>query len=1133
LSNQSSKQNTEQSLDRIIGSIRKLYTRLNRKKLYFSLLIPISFAVLAFALFIYLESVFYFSATTKILTSLLILGWAVSLHIYLNKWLKKDSFADFYRKLTHSTQLPELKYAIDLKEYPRSTDSVFYNQAIAKNLESVSRRDLIREFKQYERNHQAHVYNRYGMFAAVIAIGFFAITGNLHHNGLYRVSRFWHTFQKPNPYSFEIKPGNITLEQGSTFQPEIQFKNGKVPKQISLAVKTQIESEYRLRQMQSHDEGNFSTSPLELTNNATYYIKMDKYKSPLYNVNVQLRPRFEHLSAVVHPPHYTRQDSTEYDYPFSQIEAYQGSQIQIKGKSNKPIEQLTLIRQATGDTLSINPVGDQDQTYQYSLKVDQPDTLSFVMKDASGLTNKNPFEFIIKPQIDERPYVEILQPDSTLQMAEPGSLDVVYKAGDDFGLTRSSLHYEINRAFVDQPEKHATKLKVPAIDANEQVSWNLQKMDLKPRDVVTYWIEVQDNDVVNGYKASRSQKMVINIPSMTEYFDQVDEKENDVKQTLDEVSDSYESMQKEYDRFKEQLRENPQTNWEQKQTLDKMDEKRKKLQDNIKDLNDKFKKVKDELEKNNALSDETLKSYKELQELMDQINDPDLKKALEDLQKALNNMDQQQIKQAMNNMEFNEDVYKERLKRTIELFKQLKMNSDLEKTARSLESLSKQEEKLANDQSPADNQLEKQNAIQQESKKVSDKIDSLSENAPDKWKQKIKDLQQQSKQQMDSIQKNIQQNKDELNKNGNSQQSRQQQQNIQKQFQQMASQMRDAKSKMNQQQTQINLAALQQILYSLINLSETQEDLTKKTTQLDNESQAFVEKAREQKNIANQFEQISDSLFKVSADLPRFSNVINVKKKSVEQDLQHAIDQLAERNKGNSTTAERQSLGGINELTSMIASLIDQVKNAQQKGQGGGAGMSAQQMMEKLKKMSGQQQQMNQQLQKMINDMQGDRLSQDQIGRLNQMAKQQNRIRKQLKDLQRNGGFEPGDKLLSELERMNEQMENSIRDLRGGNTDRELVKRQRNILSKMLSAERAINERGKEKKRRATTAEKQYEQTPPEITLEELRKRIRSRLQDPNQTKFSEDYQKLIEKYFELLQKEQSGNQGTPVPNGD
>ena len=106
---------------------------------------------------------------------------------------------------------------------------------------------------------------------------------------------------------------------------------------------------------------------------------------------------------------------------------------------------------------------------------------------------------------------------------------------------------------------------------------------------------------------------------------------------------------------------------------------------------------------------------------------------------------------------------------------------------------------------------------------------------------------------------------------------------------------------------------------------------------------------------------------------------------------------------------------------------------------------------------------------------------------------------------------------MSELERLNEEMEDAINDLRGGNLDRPFIQRQQNILSRMLDAEKALQERDEDDKRKGENPDERLEGLPGKVTLEELRKRIRSRLSDPNYSKYNQDYQELIEKYFEML----------------
>lgn len=282
---------------------------------------------------------------------------------------------------------------------------------------------------------------------------------------------------------------------------------------------------------------------------------------------------------------------------------------------------------------------------------------------------------------------------------------------------------------------------------------------------------------------------------------------------------------------------------------------------------------------------------------------------------------------------------------------------------------------------------------------------------------------------------------------------------------------------MNQQQMNVNIAGLQYILYSLINLSMEQEDLVSYASGAENRSQAYVGYARDQKNVENIFANLSDSLFQLSTEIPQFSNQINQEKLEVERLIEAALTQMAERNQGRASVTTRQALGGINNLSTLVADLLEQIQNQQNQGSGSG-GMSSQQMMEQLQQMGENQKQLNQQIQDMINDIQGERLREDQMERLDQLSRQQNEIRKQLQELQQGGGMEGGDELGSELERMIEQMEETINDLRGGAVDPTLIERQQNILSRMLQAEDALQER-EEEERREGEAANEFERVTP------------------------------------------------------
>lgn len=1112
------KDDSQQNLtSRFVTIVRQGFRVLHRKH---KIALGVIFLAILFAGLVLagvLESFLYMPATAKFILAALLLMSAIGAILYYSRKLTSPTFKDFYQQFGKKTGDSKLSDALDL-HFSDNQKSRLHNAAIHQNLQKLNPKDIQSRLERFSKEHKIHKYYTAGLSGALgsllLLVGFFLIAPS----AMDRFTHLWINYEKPNPYNYTIKPGTLTLEQGESFTPKINFK-GDAPKRLSLSFKTDIEEIFRQRNPVDLENNQASFAPISLTTNGNYYIEMDGFKSREFRVTVQLRPRLEELSLQVVPPGYTRLDTTNYSYPFSKIQAYKGSQINLVGKTNKPVARLSMRRSTASDSAIIASQNADSTRFNHQWILSAKDTVSFRMSDSAGLSNKNKFRFILEPREDQHPFVNLVSPSQNMKMKQPENLELQYEAGDDFGLTSAFLRFELQRAFTKNPDKGSVPLPVPRMNKAQNFTWDVPKLDPKPRDVLTYWIEVRDNDAYNGAKVGQSQKLTITFPSMTEYMDELESNESEVSESLENISKSFDKMQRDYDEFKNQLKRNPETNWDQKKQLGEVEKERQEIDKKVDELNKKFEEIRKEIDKNQAMSPETLKAYDELQKLMKEINDPELQKALEELRNSLGKMNPEQMRKALENYEFNEELYKERINRTMELFKSLKLNSDLEKMARSLDELAKQEQQISkSEQSPSED-LEQQKAIEKDLNKLKQQLDSLK--TPEKARDQVQELRDGAGKELKNIQQDLQKNMEQLKNQQQNQQTdpgtKQQQHQIQKQMQQTAQQMREAKQQLNKRRKQINMSALEYVLYSLIDLSVNQEDLTKETENLPPRSQAFVEKARKERNISSQFSTLSDSLFKLSSQIPSFSNRINKKKTEVEGHLELAVNTLEERDASKSTVAQRESLGGINEIASMIASLIDQLQN--QQGGASGGSMSMQQFMEELKNMSGQQQKLNQQIQNLINDIQGNRLSRDQMDRLNQMSRQQNRIRKQLQKLQRNGQLESGDRVLSELERMSEQMEDAINDLRGGQLDRQMMKRQQNILSRMLSAEKAVQERGKEDRREATTAEENPNTTPPDITLEELQQKIRKMLNDPNRTKFTDDYQRLIEQYFELLKK--------------
>ena len=1112
------------TLKQLTKLLHSAYARQEAGRRASSILFFTCFVLIGFLGLAAIESSFYLTSSLKIfaVTALILIS---ALAVFgINRKLSRSSRSQFINRFLkkRGKQGEQIQSAIDLYENSEQKSSIFYEAALESNLKNIDSTEFKTDLSRYFKKQRAIAFLRISTGGLLISIIGITLALSFYPDSISRTTQVWRSFEKPNPFIYEVIPGSNTVEQGLTVSPSIKFSSEQTPESVILAFKTDVEDSYRNRPMIRTESNTFEASEIDVTNSLSYYILMDEFQSELFRLDVEIQPRFDSLLVTVSPPAYTKIPQRELEYPFTSINVYPGSVISFKGVLNKPLKSLKFI--TLKESLSFpKSASDTLRSFEASISPASDDTITFAMEDFDGLTNQNPFKAVIRMKEDEAPTVVIREPSGDVMMNEPGELDIIYQATDDFGIKRAEINWELHRAFVEEPERFRIQLNTPQNGRNSRYTWDLSQNNLRPRDEVRFTIRAMDNDQHTGGKWGRSKEITIRIPSLAEVFEDMDEKERDVQSELESVSESFDQMEQEYERFMERLRNNPEGGYEEQEMLESVSEKQQQIDESVKQMQEQFNELRREMEESQSVSEETRESYRELQQLMEDLDDPDLQKALQELREAMENMNPSQMEEAMQNVSFNEELYKERLERTKELFKQLKMNSDLNKLAKQYEDLA--ERVKDRDDASLEQLQQEMKTARQDMDQLSEQLEKLDDNPPKRAAERLQELKDMSQQELEQLKEQA----EEMSENASqqmqqgeqtpSEQMQQQQQQMSQQLQQQADNMRQMQQQMSGEQLQINMLALQRALYTLLELSDTQEYLTQDAQETAHRSSGYVSLARQQNYVQDQFTSVADTIFQISSEIPGIPNRLNRKKEEVEQSLKNSVTEMAERNQRGATISSRESLGGINDLSSMIASLIDQLMNQNQSGGSGGGSMSMQQMMEQLQQMSGDQQQLNQQLQQMVNDMQGDRLSREQSERLDQLARQQNDIRKQLQELQRSGALKDGDKMMSELQRMMDEMEDSINDMRGGVTDNLMIERQQNILSRMLSAEDAMEQRGEDEEREGSDADQRNYDLPPDMTLEELQQEIRSRLQDPDYTRFSEEYQRLIELYFERIQR--------------
>jgi len=1078
-----------------------------------------------------LEHAFWMPPTIKIALWIIGLGllglglWALSRSVSV------PVFTAVVKQLADTSNQAPVRYLIDLLTVSDREQSSFHRSAISQNLALIDPESLRKSTQEYTNSHHITAVTRTLRLVCVTGVVLASLMIVFQPGTVHRTLLAGSTFERPNPFGYSISPGNQVLEQGTDATITIQFDDD-VPEEVVLALKTDAEDTFReIRMQEDAIGGSFSAIISGVFDDFEYAVRMDGYLSEVYRMDVQLLPRFSSLTLTLTPPPHTRLEPAEIRYPFTRIEAYPGSTIDIKGVTNAPVQHVLLFDQDSTSTF-LDRVTEMEFTT--SVTVSERDSLWFTLTDSNGLQNRNTFHFTIDPLVDEYPRIMVLDPAGDVSMLDPKSILVRYQMRDDFGFSGVVLRYEIVRSFgLNRIQSGSIRLNTPMERATaDEYGWQVSDFALFPMDKLRFWIEVSDNDRPAGYKMSQSALITITVSSVTDALLAQEQQEQDLANALESFQETYDQNRQDLERLRKQLTEQQQNPIEQSREAEAIREQREQLSKQLEEIQKKFDQLGDEVRSGPELSPETQRMYEELQQLMKEIDDPEILEALRALQEGLQNADQNVIRQALENLDFNEQRFQERLNRTAELFKSLQMNAELDRMSSILKDLAEREEALmGNDLPDVQEQQERQEQIRQDLNTLPERLDRLQEKGPQRAREKLEQLREQTNEGVQQAGQKLQEDIQELQQqsgqpqdgeqDGQQQATPQQQQRrqeIRDQMREMQQNLEQARAAMNQQRVQVNIQALLGMMQHLLLLSEAQETIVTRTGETLQGSTSFIELARTQRNITSNFAQITDSLYRVSAEIPSFPNRMNARKVEVLKNLENTVQLMAERDRNRAAAESRIALGGINEIASMLADLLEAIQNQDGSGSGSG-GMSTEQMMEQLQNISGNQQQLNQQIQDMINDLQGERLMQGQMERLDQLARQQNEIRRQLQQLQQGGGLGSGDQLMSELQRISDEMEDAINDLRGGVVDRTLISRQQNILSRMLQAERALNEREQDEERRGNQPDATERMSPSELTLDALREQIRRGLRENRGTRFSEEYQQLIQRYFELLER--------------
>ena len=562
--------------------------------------------------------------------------------------------------------------------------------------------------------------------------------------------------------------------------------------------------------------------------------------------------------------------------------------------------------------------------------------------------------------------------------------------------------------------------------------------------------------------------------------------------------------------------------WDRKKELESVVEKQKQIEQKLAEMEKELENALKKMEQSQLLSPEMLKKYQQLQDLFKELMTPELAKALENLQKSLENLDKKEVDQSLANFQLNQEEFKKNVERTLELFKMVKLEQELDRLARLSKQMSERQEEMTRtlndektDQEKMQNDLTRENNQQQSSMdQIKKSLESI-ENEPLIWQypdtkqlleKSVADIEQKDMQsRMDQLQNQINQ--------GNQQMAAQNSQQLMQDMNELNQQLDEAKQAFRLQSQNTIVSQMQRATENLLALSKAEEEIIRGTKSASGVSDQMRELAAEQQKMADNAARVFQDIVELSNQTfalpPELSRALG----KANYNMQKSTSELEQRNQRNAGNAQIEAMAGLNEAVLGLQQAMSEIQSSD-------SPFGMDKFMEQLQKMAQKQGQVNQQSMNLMPGQGGKpRLSEGDREALRRLAAEQRAIQESLEQMQNENGDQ---NTLGRIGKLTEDMEEVLKDLESLKIDRKTIDRQEQILTRMLDAQKSVREREYSKERKAEVG-KEYARRSPNDKLDSEDKRIKKLQMDlmrALQEGYNPDYEKLIEEYFKTLNQE-------------
>lgn len=943
------------------------------------------------------------------------------------------------------------------------------------------------------------------------------------------------TYELLPGFSFAVNPGDTTLLSGAKFVVSAEY-SGPVAENLVIKYRTYDDDYYNSVVMKQEDD-RYLAEISNVRSDVVYQLQAvpvsnaawrEKLLSDQYRVTVKEPPVITELQVRIKPPAYTGLPEQVADQNQGNIIAYQGSEVRVTAISSKKLEsgKIKFPGQAdVGMTVRENRV-----TGAFTVR--ESGSYHISLTDPENIANQDPIVYQISAIKDRYPTIELIEPGADLEIPPDAAINLVSEANDDFGFTQLKLNYQIAGDMASLGDTTWKQLDIPVDDLRVKYFqrtwlWNFQLFNIGFGDALNYYVSVADNDGYNGPKWARSKNYQIRFPTLDQIFSEFDKTQDENVDKTKEIAEDSQELKKKLEEISREMKRETEVDWERKKQIEAAIDKQEKIQKKLNEIEKELEEALQKMEQSQLLSPEILAKYQQLQQLFQELMTPELAKSLEELRKSLEELNKQNVEKSLNQFKFNQEQFVQNVERTLELFKKIRMEQELDRMVQISKAMMEKQQEISRDLTREE---KNRTEIEHDAGSQQDLLDQINNSLDDLKSEpelkKYPDTEQMLNQSRDQIDRRnmagqIKDLQSKINQ-GEKNQAGEMSQELAAEMTQLHHSLTQAQQNMKQLARSNIMQKMERTTNNLLKLSQNEEQLWRDTQSASGVSDRMREIAAEQQNVAENASRVFQDIVELSHETFALPQELNQALGKANYNMRKSISDLEQRNQASAGKAQIEAMSGLNEAITAMQAAGEQMKSSD-------SPFGLESFLQQMQKLAQGQGQINQESLNFMQGEQGQPGGSGNSGRLKQMASEQRAIQEAFDQLREEHG---NSKALGRMDQISQDMQEVVKEMEALKIDRKTIERQQRILTRMLDAQRSVREREYSRERKAETGKNYAVRSPgdDQQTEDQRAKKLQVDLMHALQEGYLPDYEKLIEAYFKLLN-QQNMQESAPENN--